>query len=142
MRKEDFQMKGTIKLCNPIMINGKSVNTLSYDTNEITAAAFAQADSKKVAQQEHKGNLAGAVELDYALHIYLGYAAITAVSPEVDMSDLERIKGPDVIDIMKIGRNFITESSEERSDPELSEDVSEISPEPFSPQPQSSESNG
>lgn len=134
-------MKGQIKLLNPITINGKSVDTLNYDTNEITAAAFAQADSNKVNQQQHKGNLAGAVELDYALHIYLGFAAITAVSPEVDMTDLERIKGSDVIEIMKIGRNFITERSEERSDPELSEDVSETTPEPLAPQLLSSESS-
>lgn len=134
-------MKGTVKLSNPITINGKPVNSLNYDTNEITAAAFAQADSAKVNQQQHKGNLAGAVELDYALHIYLGFASITAVNPEIDMTDLERIKGPDVIEIMKIGRNFITERSEDYSDPELSENVSETTPEPLAPQLLSSESN-
>ena len=134
-------MKGTVKLKNPVMINGKPVDTLNYDTNEITAAAFAQADSNKLAQQQHKGNMAGAVELDFALHIYLGFAAITAISPEIDMSDLERIKGPDVMEMMKIGRNFITERSEETSSPELSEDVSETIQEPFTPQSPTSENS-
>ena len=127
-------MKGTVNLKNPIMINGKSVDTLNYDTNEITAAAFAQADSNKLARQQHKGNMAGAVELDFALHIYLGFAAITAISPEIDMSDLERIKGPDVMEMMTIGRTFIIERSGGTSDPELSEDVSETIQEPFTPQ--------
>lgn len=127
-------MKGTIKLFNPIQINGKLVKELTYDTNEITAAAFAQADSNKLRQQTNKGNLAGAVELDYALHIYLGFAAITAVNPEIDIADLERIKGRDVTEAMMIGRDFITEKSEEPSSPELSENVSENTPEPFVPQ--------
>lgn len=127
------QMKGTIKLANPILVNGKQRNEFIYDTDEITAAAFAKADSNKVAQQAHKGNLAGAVELDYALHIYLGFAAVEAVNPDIDTADLERVKGADVVKFMRIGRVFITGRSEDSS-PETSEDVSETTPEPFAPQ--------
>lgn len=133
------EMRGTIKLINPIMINGKMTSNLDYDTEEITAAAFARAESNKVEQQTHKGNLAGAVELDYSLHIYLGFAAVEAVNPEIDVKDLERVKGVDVMQFMMIGRAFITGRSEESS-PELSEDVSETTPEPFVPQQQRSES--
>lgn len=127
-------MKGTIKLFNPIQINGKLVKELTYDTNEITAAAFAQADSSKLAMTNRRGNLAGAVEIDYALHVYLGFAAITAINSEIDTSDLERIKGHDVINIMRIGRDFIAERSAAPSSPELSEDVSETTPELSAPQ--------
>lgn len=34
-------MKNTIKLDNPVQINGKSYNELTYDISEITAQAFA-----------------------------------------------------------------------------------------------------
>ena len=34
-------MKNTIKLDNPVQINGKSYDELTYDISEITAQAFA-----------------------------------------------------------------------------------------------------
>jgi hypothetical protein len=42
----------------------------------------------------------------------LGYAAIIAVNPKYDFSDLERIKGKEVMEVMKIGRNFIMKREE------------------------------
>ena len=41
-------MKNTIKLDNPVQINGKSYNELTYDISEITAQAFAEADARKL----------------------------------------------------------------------------------------------
>ena len=38
-------MKNTIKLDNPVQINGKSYDELTYDISEITAQAFADADA-------------------------------------------------------------------------------------------------
>lgn len=82
-------MKNTIKLDNPVQINGKSYNELTYDISEITAQAFAEADARKLSASGSKnGNAAGAAELDYGLHLYLGFAAIIAVNPEIDISDL------------------------------------------------------
>ena len=52
------------------------------------------------------GNLSGAVELDYSFHLYLGFAAVVAVNQEIDFNDLEGLHGPDVMEIMKVGRNF------------------------------------
>ena len=73
-------MKNTIKLDNPVQINGKSYNELTYDISEITAQAFAEADARKLSASGSKnGNAAGAAELDYGLHLYLGFAAIIAV---------------------------------------------------------------
>jgi len=123
-------LKGTIALRNPITINGKMVKELTYDANEITSAMFAEADARKMlASGAKSGNLSGAVELDYGLHLYLGFAAIIAVNPEIDFTDLERIKGPDVMQVMKVGRNFIISSvaSEEDSSDEQSEITPELS---------------
>ena len=41
-------MKNTIKLDNPVQINGKSYDELTYDISEITAQAFAEADARKL----------------------------------------------------------------------------------------------
>ena len=73
-------MKNTIKLDNPVQINGKSYDELTYDISEITAQAFAEADARKLSASGSKnGNAAGAAELDYGLHLYLGFAAIIAI---------------------------------------------------------------
>lgn len=44
-------MKNTIKLDNPVQINGKSYDELTYDISEITAQAFAEADARKLERQ-------------------------------------------------------------------------------------------
>lgn len=123
----------TIKLRNPIMINGKKIAKLAYDANEITPQAFAEADARKMKASGSKGgNLSGAVELDYGLHLYIGFAAIQAANPTYDITDLERIKGSDVMEVMKVGRNF-TISSGAKSQDDDSEDVSETTAESTTP---------
>ena len=130
-------LKGTIALRNPITINGKMVKELTYDANEITPAMFAEADARKMlASGAKSGNLSGAVELDYGLHLYLGFAAIIAVNPGIDFTDLERIKGPDVMQVMKVGRNFIISSA--ASEEDSSDEQSEITPELSTHQSQTS----
>lgn len=131
-------MKGTITLKNPIKIDGKNVKKLNYDTNEITTELFAEADSKKMRASKSKGgNLSGAVELDYGLHLYLGYAAIIAVNESYTFEDVERIKGADLMEIMKVGRNFTIASEE--SEPETSDEQSETTPDATTPQSATSE---
>ena len=131
-------MKEKLTLKNPIMVNGKQISEVSYDIEEITGILFAEADNRKMTSAgARNGNLAGAAELDYSLQLYLGYAAIIALNPEIDWSDLEREKGSDVMQIMRIGRNFITLSVRE-SPGEGSEEPSEISLEPTTPRSSSS----
>jgi len=131
-------VNGILKLTNPIEINGKKVAELSYDSDAITAIQFAEADAKKMRASGSKGgNLSGAVELDYGFHLYLGFAAIIAANPEIDMTDLERIKGYDVMEVMKVGRNFILKQGA-ASAAEGSDEQSETTPEPSTPQSQSS----
>ena len=127
-----------ITLINPILINGKSVTELTYDTNEITPAGFAEAEYRKNKSNGSKGtNISAAVEVDFSLHLFLGFAAILAVNPEYDFNDLERIKGPDVMEVLKIGRNFIIASVRKSTDDE-SESASETTPESTTPERQSS----
>lgn len=106
-------MKGTIKLANPITVNGKTVTELQYNTEEITGQRFCEADSKRrMAAGSKNVSIAPAAEIDFGLHLYLGYAAVIAATPEIDFSDLERIKGSDIMDVMKVGRNFILKSED------------------------------
>jgi len=115
-------MKDTLKLSNPILINGKNVTELTHDIDEITAIQFAEADARKMRANGSKGgNLSGAVELDYGLHLYLGFAAVIAVNTDYDVSDLERIKGRDVMEVMKIGRNFILKPEDSSTESEFDE---------------------
>ena len=58
-------------------------------------------------------SVSAAAEFDFGLHLYLGYAAIVAVNPTYDFSDLERMKGADVVEVMAIGRNFMLKSESE-----------------------------
>lgn len=136
-------MKNKITLSNPLTINNKKRTELTYDANEITAQMFAEADARKLTASGSKtGNAAGAAELDYGLHLYLGFAAIIAVNPEIDISDLERVRGYDVMKIMRIGRDFISGKSEEPYTPDSSDAQSETTPEPSTHQRETSESEG
>lgn len=120
-------MKAKIKLLKPILINNKSIKELSYDVEEITAEMFNNA-AAMASSSEGRTNM-NVMELDNSLHLFLGMYAIIAVNPEIDIEDLKRIKGKDIITITRIGRNFITRSSEETSEAESSEEQSEIIPE-------------
>lgn len=115
-------MKEILKLKNPIMIDGKEVAEVSYDSNEIDGILFATAESKrKAATGTSSKSVAQMAEFDYSLHLYMGYAAIIAVNPTFDFSDVERIKGRDAVEVMAIGRNFILKSEE--AQPENDSDV-------------------
>lgn len=106
-------MKGSIKLVNPISVNGKNMAELQYDTVEITGQMFCEADAKRrIAAGTKNVAIAPAAEFDYGLHLYLGYAACIAATPELDFSDLERIHGVDVVEVMAVGRNFILKSED------------------------------
>lgn len=130
----------TLKLNNPITVNGKQRTELSYDSNEITAQQFAEADARKLTARGLNLTTATAVaEIDSGLHIYLGYAAILAVNPDIDISDLERIKGVDVVKVMGIGRSFMLGKSEEPSDLDSSDEPYETMPKPSAPQSKTSE---
>ena len=115
-----------LTLSNPITINGKKVKTLTYDTGAITVGMFAEAE---------------ALKLRATMHLYLAMMAITAVNSDIDIADLERISGPDVMELVRIGRNFTTTRSGAPSEQNDSESSSETTPEPSTSQPESSDGN-
>ena len=102
-----------LTLQNPITINGKKVKTLTYDTDAITVGMFADAEARKLRATSNKGG----------------------------GSDLERISGPDVMELMRIGRNFTTARSAAQSEESGSESSSETTLEPSTPQSASSDGN-
>lgn len=107
-------MKNELKLKNSILINNKEVDILTYDIEEITAMMFAEADVKKKQAAGIKNvSISPAVEFDFGLHMYVGIAAVLAVNPEYTFEDLERMKGFDLVEIMKVGRNFFLKSEED-----------------------------
>lgn len=123
-------MKGTLTLKNPILINNKTISEMTYDSNEITGALFSEAEAmRKRAAGMRNVSINPAIEFDFGLHLYLGYAAIIAVNPEYDFSDLERARGRDLMAIMDIGRNF-TLQSEDSSPESGSDEPSGTTPEP------------
>lgn len=116
-------MKETLKLKNPIMINNSSVSELTYDTNEITAAMFSEAEARKNVAANKNVAIVPAAEFDFSLHLYLFFAAVVAVNPGYDFADVERIHGADVVKAMAIGRDFILGS--EKSEGSKSDEPSE-----------------
>ncbi len=122
-------MKGTIKLANPITVNGKELAELKYNTEEITGALFCEADAKRrIAAGSKNVPIAPAAEIDFGLHLYLGYAACIAADRSIDFSDLERVHGTDVVSIMAVGRNFMLKSEE--SEQSTSDEPTEITAAP------------
>lgn len=119
----------TLKLKNPIKIDGKDVTEVTYDSNEIDGILFATAESKRKAAAGMKNTtITPAAEFDFGLHLYLGFAAIVAVNPSYDFSDVERIKGHDLVEVMSIGRNFMLSSDQEQQEND-SDEPTETTPE-------------
>lgn len=128
-------MKGILKLENPILVDGKSVSEVSYDTNEITAALFAEADTKRrMAAGTKNVSIIPAAEFDFALHLYLGFAAIVSINPGYSFEDMARVHGADIIEVMGIGRNFILRS--DASQQSNSDEQSGTTAEPTTQAPQ------
>ena len=132
-------IKGTLRLKNPILINGNEITEVTYDSNEIDGILFATAESRRKAAAGRKDiSIAPAAEFDFSLHLYLGFADIVAVNPSYEFSDLERIKGHDVVEVMTIGRNFMLASGEKTQTGDDSGEPTETTPESTTPARQSS----
>ena len=113
-------MQNMLKLKNPIMVNNAQVTELTYDSNEITAALYTEADTKRrISAGTRNVSIVPAAEFDFSLHPWIGMAAVIAVNPGYSFEDLERVKGADMLELSKIGRDFILgveESSPDSSD--------------------------
>ena len=109
-------MKETLTLAHPIEINGKTFKSLDYDTDEITAQMFIDADSQLQKATGNQKVTLTVAEFDRELHLYIGFASVIALNPEIDYSDLLRIKGADIPQMVRIGRSLFSTISEEPSE--------------------------
>lgn len=124
-------MKDTLTLENPILINGTHVSEFTYDAQEITAVQFSEACARSAALDKTKAFTLKMRENDYALHLYLGFMAIIAVNPDIDITDLERMKGQDINHTANIGLLFtigrLGGASEENNSAAPSENTADTS---------------
>ena len=117
----------TLKLNHPIKINGSEVQELTYDTSLITPAQFCQAEQHKM-EATGRQLSTQTTEFDHSFHLYLGMMAVIAVNPHIDVKDLERVRGFDMIQLARIGQNFTLVGSG-GSQESNSGDASEATPE-------------
>ena len=102
---------GKITLSKPVLINGVEVKEMTYDTDEISGALYAQAESAKMKASGSKGgNLAEGV--------------------------IDRNKGRSLREFARIGRGFFIASGDSEAD--SSDEQSETTPEPTTQARQSS----
>ena len=110
-------MENILELQTPLMINGKEVKELTYNTAEITVSQFCEAESYSFVSGAGKPKMAQH-ESDHGL--------------QIDVKDLERLKGYDLVKLANIGRNFILTGAggnSENSAQNVSADLSETTPE-------------
>lgn len=126
----------TLELKIPIKINGKDTKKFQYDPEELTAEQYIEACRRSAQPGE-----IDIAEGDYALHFYLGCELIISSNPDVDITDLERVKGFDIIRISNLGRNFILAAQADYEE-ETSEEPSDSTADSSTPAKQTSAKKG
>lgn len=109
-------MKGTITLKKAIMIDGREVQELSYDTDKITNADYLAA-CKKAFSTGGGGVTGASPQLDYGVQLYLGIYAILADNRKYDITDIERVTGPDIMQIQGVGQAFTLGREDQTEEP-------------------------
>ena len=132
-------MRQKLELRQPVLINGKNYKELEYDFEEITcedyATAATYADAKALSATQNGKPSAPIMEQNINFHMYLGMIAVVAANRKlIDIADMERIEGYDLVKITQVGRNFIAGRSAEPSSPNSSEGQSEVTPESTIPE--------
>lgn len=128
-------MKGNIELKKAIMIDGKEVKNLTYDTDKITVELYLRALSHATAKS---GGITGvSIKLDAGAHLVLGMYAVIAENPKYDITDIERVSGSDIFQFVDIGMAFTIGREELIAKP--SEKQSETTPKPSTQTSSSSE---
>ena len=107
----------TLKLTNPLMINGEQRDSLTYDLSLLDINGVTRA-------QVLKGRIAGpsaasipqVAQTDMALHICLGMEAIIAANKDISEEDLMRLKGYDLNQLGNIGMHFFIKPASQTSE--------------------------
>lgn len=98
----------TIALAHPITVNGKERSTIDLDFEALTVDAFTRADSRS---HGGEGNVLTLMEANGTLHLNLAFEAAIAADQTLDVTDLERLKGADVMKFAAAGRFFTLQSA-------------------------------
>ena len=104
--------KNIIKLENPIKVTGKERSELTYDYFEITNDLYLEA-AMKSSRIGNTMNTAAVREMNEALALCFGKAAIIAANSDISWEDLDQIKGFDLLSVANVGRFFITRKRED-----------------------------
>lgn len=122
-------MKGTIVLRNPIKINGKKVKEITFDTEKITLDDYMAAVEKG-----DKTNFS--VHSDKGAQLYFGFYAAIKENPSIDITDLQRVTGYDLMQFLDVGFLFTVGREDQMEEP--SEETSETTQEDSAQAPQKS----
>lgn len=107
-----------LKLSKPIKIDGKEVNEIPYDFENMTAKDKIEASKEMKAA----GIPPTVAELDTDYHLYLFAAAAKKADPKIDTSDIMRISAKDADKAATLARNFFYLDSAESLKIETSKD--------------------
>ncbi len=91
---------------SPIKINGRECQDFSWSMDEITNELFLEACGKV-----ETSNISAFMEGDTALHFWMGAALIVSINPEIALDDFSQVKGLDILNLVALGRFFITGST-------------------------------
>lgn len=103
----------TIALAHPITVNGKERSTINLDFEALTVDAFTRADSRS---HGGEGNVLTLMEANGTLHLNLAFEAAIAADQTLDITDLERLKGADIMKFAAAGRFFTLQSATDSTD--------------------------
>lgn len=96
----------TIKLSKPLLVNGEERAELKCDMDAVSVESFVRAEALSNARRGNEGGIASMAEVDYGFHLYLAFEGCVAADPSVDVADLERLTGRDLVKLMQVGRFF------------------------------------
>ena len=100
-----------IKLSKPLLVNGKERSELPYDFDALQVDAFSRAESNARRANGGVTSATSFIESNYTYHLYLAFEAVCAADGSIDVHDLERLSGVDVMHVMRLGRFFIMRSA-------------------------------
>ena len=104
-------MKETLILKNPIKVEDEEVKVLEYDFDLYGMSEHERANSLR--SKQNRGSSESVQEIDYTYHLIIGRIIIDkTMAPRVTYEDLSRLKGADIFQVQRIGRDFLLGSAE------------------------------
>lgn len=95
-----------IHLTKPLKVNGADVSVLQCDFEKMTTQDFMAASAENSALVAVAGGVSLGAEFDAGLHVALACRAIARTMPGVDLLDVKRVTGSDILQLQRAGRTF------------------------------------